>query len=287
MRKWIKELDRVLRGEATRLEELQQAELQIPLVGLAVVILLLAAIYGICMGIYALVRPDGPMLQQCFSTMLKVPALYFLTLLVTFPSLYVFNALVGSRLRAITVLKLLVASLAINITVLASLGPIVAFFSISSTSYPFMLLLNVLVFTVSGMLGLLFLLQTLDRIDRAKRRPEFQPSPIPPSGEQKLAQQSASDSSVLAVEPGQNSDVIKAEIAEPPGALDRLDDHVLGKHVKTVFTCWVVVFGLVGSQMSWVLRPFIGAPGTPFEIFRKRGSNFFEAVFHTLGNFFS
>ena len=46
-------------------------------------------------------------------------------------------------------------------TVLASLGPIVAFFSLSTTSYPFMLLFNVAVFSVSGVLGLTFLLQTL------------------------------------------------------------------------------------------------------------------------------
>ena len=35
---------------------------------------------------------------QLFASAVKVPALFFLTLAVTFPSLYVFNALVGSRL---------------------------------------------------------------------------------------------------------------------------------------------------------------------------------------------
>ncbi len=54
--------------------------------------------------------------------------------------------------------------------------------------------------------------------------------------------------------------------------------HILGRHVKTVFYIWVIVFGLVGSQMSWVLRPFIGDPNQPFSLFRPKGSNFFEAV---------
>jgi hypothetical protein len=271
MWKLIKDLDQVLRGEATRPEALEEAKLQIPLGGLTIVILVLAVVYGICMGFYALFRPDGPMLRQWLATTIKLPALFFLTLLVTFPSLYVFNALIGSRLSLSTVLRLLVASLAINTAVLASLGPIVAFFSVSSESYSFMVLLNVAMFSVSGLLGLLFLLQTLDRIDRTLKRTSSPSGDLPATG---------SDA-------GQSPEYIRAEVVETPGALDRLDDHVLGKHVKAVFTCWIVVFGFVGAQMGWVLRPFIGAPGSPFQIFRPRGSNFFEAVFHTIRTFFS
>jgi len=40
-----------------------------------------------------------------------------------------------------------------------------------------------------------------------------------------------------------------------------------------------VVFGLVGAQMAWMLRPFIGNPNSPFTLIRSRESNFFEAVF--------
>jgi hypothetical protein len=53
---------------------------------------------------------------------------------------------------------------------------------------------------------------------------------------------------------------------------------VLGRHVKTVFRCWVVLFGLVGAQMGWVLRPFIGNPDQPFAWLRPKHSNFFEAA---------
>ena len=88
---------------------------------------------------------------------------------VTFPSLYVFNALVGSRLTLRVILQLLVASLAVNLAVLASMGPIVGFFSFSTTSWPFMVLLNVLVYTISGLLGMVFLLQTLQRLSIAER----------------------------------------------------------------------------------------------------------------------
>ena len=42
--------------------------------------------------------------MQLVATTVKVPALFYLTLIVTFPSLYVFNALVGSRLTITSVL---------------------------------------------------------------------------------------------------------------------------------------------------------------------------------------
>jgi hypothetical protein len=67
--------------------------------------------------------------------------------------------------------------------------------------------------------------------------------------------------------------------------LDAIDENVLGPHVRLVFTTWVIIFGLVGAQMSWVLRPFIGDPSQPFQWFRHRESNFFEAfvnLFRTL-----
>jgi hypothetical protein len=144
-------------------------------------------------------------------------------------------------------------------SVLASLGTIVAFFSLSTTSHPFMVLTNVVVFAVSGTLGLLFLLQTLHRLTIAT----LPPPETPPD------------------EPGEPGQV------RPPGALDQLEGQVLGPHVKTVFRCWVVLFGLVGAQMGWVLRPFIGDPNLPFQFLRGRQSNFFLGVMQAVAGLFS
>ena len=60
-----------------------------------------------------------------------------------------------------------------------------------------------------------------------------------------------------------------------------------GRHTRSVFACWVIVFALVGAQMGWVLRPFIGDPTR-----RSRGSasgksNFFEAVMNAIGTLFT
>ena len=166
----LTELDRLLRGEVTHTASLERGAIDVDPLRLSLVAIVLSMIYGSCMGTFALFSGRSASMMQVLASMLKVPALFFLTLLVTLPSLYVFNALVGSRLTVSAVVRLLVASLGVIVAVLASLGPIVAFFSVSTTSYPFILLFNVVIFGVSGTLGMLFLLQTLHRLTLARPR---------------------------------------------------------------------------------------------------------------------
>jgi hypothetical protein len=272
----IKQLDRILRGEATRLQELKDGQIDVSARGLAIVLLVLGTLYGLCMGLFAIVDggADGAVRwQQLLASTLKVPLLFFLTLLVTFPSLYVFNALVGSRLTVLSALRLLVAAMGVMLAVLASLGTIIAFFSVSTTSYPFMVILNVVVFAISGVLGLAYLLQTLHRLTLSQ---EPRPTP-PPLPREPLPADDDTD-----IEPADPATEPMPIIIRPPGALDRPDDRVPERHVKTVFQIWVIVFALVGAQMAWVLRPFIGNPNLPFTWFRSRGSNFFQSVWDTL-----
>lgn len=292
MWRWWNDLDQILRGEATRLPALRRGSVEAPVGGLTFVLVVLAMVYGLCMGTFAVFRLGGSASLQLVASTVKVPLLFLLTLVVTFPSLYVFNALVGSRLVIGSVLRLLVASLAVTVTVLASLGPIVAFFSVSTTSYPFMVLLNVAVFTVAGSLGASFLLQTLHRLSL------IVPEPAPPPdlemvGEEKAGRAEAHAGTPGTAKPWSISGSQKAGRAEAgagtllPGALERIDDRALSRHVKAVFRCWVVLYGLVGAQMGWVLRPFIGNPAVPFTWFRARESNVFGGILQALANLFS
>ena len=41
---------------------------------------------------------------------------------------------------------------------------------------------------------------------------------------------------------------------------------------------WLVLYGFVGSQLGWTLRPFFGAPGEQFSLFRDLDSNFYSHV---------
>ena len=296
---WMKQLDRLLRGDATQLSNLRRGIIDVSPEGMTIIILALGAIYGACMGSYAIFQTKGASGLQMLATIGKVPLLFLLTVLVTFPSLYVFNALVGSRLSLSSVFRLIIATVAVMTAILASIGPIVAFFSVSTTSYPFMLLLNVGVFLTSGFLGLRFLLSTLHRLTMVQDE-EIESSTRSEEIALQLAAQSSQTQSAPTIpawnEPVSDkpaplpvvpvANVSQKNVASRNGALER-QQQPLGRSVMTVFYTWILVFGLVGSQMSWVLRPFLGHPDKDFVLFAARESNFFEAVFNLLSGVLS
>lgn len=52
---------------------------------------------------------------------------------------------------------------------------------------------------------------------------------------------------------------------------------------KWLLIFWMFVYAFVGSQMAWTIRPFIGAPNTPFELFRQLGGNFYTNILYSIG----
>jgi hypothetical protein len=252
---WFSELDELLRGDKARALLESQGTSAIRLgacVGAAVV---LGVAYGLFMGLYAMMTRTPACWEQLLCTAIKVPALFLCTLVVTFPSLYVFSALLGARLRFLDVLRVLVAAITLNLCVLAAFGPITGFFTISTTSYAFMKLLNVVFFAVSGGLGLGFLVRVLRRLeDRAGK--------VQGSG---------------AAGPG-----VPPALPIPPVPGDTSG----GSPANQVLVIWLIVYALVGAQMGWVLRPFIGDPAQPFHFFRAREANIFIDVVRSLGELF-
>ncbi len=258
MRKFIADIDRLLRGGFTEREELESGNLRVPIRTLATTGLILGGLYGAFMGLFTLMRGGPGSAMQIVATTLKVPLLFLLTLAVTFPSLYVFSALTRSRLFASSTLRLLLAAVAINLAVLASFGPITGFFTLSTTSYAFMIVLNVVFFGTAGLIGISFLRKALRVVFAPARPPRPAPTPPPPV-----------DEAIATHPPAPRPPV--ASPADPAGL---------------VFRVWAILFGIVGAQMAWVLRPFVGAPGLPFEWFRARQSNFFAAVLSALRHLF-
>lgn len=50
----------------------------------------------------------------------------------------------------------------------------------------------------------------------------------------------------------------------------------VGKGTRTtILRSWLLLYGFVGMQLGWFLRPFFGAPGTKFELFRAVQGNFY------------
>ncbi|NEO83173.1 MAG: actin-binding WH2 domain-containing protein [Spirulina sp. SIO3F2] len=59
-------------------------------------------------------------------------------------------------------------------------------------------------------------------------------------------------------------------IAEP-------GSHLLRRR-KLIMQSWLCIYGLVGSQLGWTLRPFLGDPNQPFQLFHRLESNLFLHV---------
>lgn len=223
------DLDRLMRGDLTSPDALRAGRVDVSVPRLLGAALVCGAVFGLCLGLYSATSETPAGAWQLLSSMVKVPLLFLLTLLVTFPSLYVFATLAGSRLALGPTLRLLVAAVAVDLAVLASFGPVVAFFTLFTTSYAFIVLLDVGFFVVSGAVSLGFL------------------------------------SRAVSVLFGEATD----------GGSQR--------RARLVFRLWLLIYGVVGAQMGWLLRPFIGNPALEFVLFRhQRESSIFEALAHLL-----
>ena len=140
-------------------------------------------------------------------------------------------------------------------TVIASLGPIVGFFSLSSQSYPFILLLNVTICGLGGFLGMRLVVKTL-----AASQPE-------PEIRISEARQDSTDED------------------QPPALPDEPVVAPEGQSWKGILGIWMVLYVFVGTQLAWILRPFIGNPESPFVWFRGKSGSFIDTVLRALGDY--
>ncbi len=235
MHHWFAQLDGLLRAHRPPAEGLgEDGPNQAPRVPRRLLVLLLGGTYGFFMGWYALRTHGADGLRQLISSTVKVPLLFLFTLGVTFPSLYVFGVLTGSRLSFAQSVRMVGEWIVVILAVAASLGPILGFFTVSTESYAFIVLLNALLLGTAGLAGCLSLQRRLFQIE---------------------------------------STVSTDGMAQTP----------IRQTNALILTVWIVVFGIVGVQMGWVMRPFVGAPDQPFALFRATESNGFAAILRVIG----
>jgi hypothetical protein len=54
----------------------------------------------------------------------------------------------------------------------------------------------------------------------------------------------------------------------------------------TLLYIWIMLFGFVGTQLAWTLRPFFGSPGMHFSLYRDIDGNFYAEIFKTIAQLF-
>jgi hypothetical protein len=53
---------------------------------------------------------------------------------------------------------------------------------------------------------------------------------------------------------------------------------------RSLLIAWLAIYAFVGVQLGWVLRPFVGAPGSPVRFFREGAwGNAYVELWHLIG----
>jgi hypothetical protein len=208
------------------------------------------AIYGGIIGAF-----HSPI--QVISSAIKLPALYLITLLICLPTLYIFNVLFGSKQSIGQHFTFLLTAVSVIAILLCSFAPVTLFFLITVNDYEFFLLLNVAIFTLTGIIGVSFLYQVMKPTADICKSQSFA--------------NSSTDEGFLVNSTEQNFTISSTEQSV--------------KVRTNILRFWLVLYGFVGTQLGWTLRPFFGSPGQQFELFRAREGSFFSAVFNTIVHF--
>src|SRR5438067_12799335 len=57
---------------------------------------------------------------------------------------------------------------------------------------------------------------------------------------------------------------------------------VYPRKALTIMRAWAVLFGFVGIQLAWSLRPFLGDRNRPFQVFGSYQGNFYAAIIYAV-----
>jgi hypothetical protein len=215
----------------------------------------------VALACYGLVLGFSNGVLQALASAIKLPVLFFLTLVICLPTLYLFNLLFGARLSVRQALAIILTAFTVTACLTLAFAPISLFFLISAPSYSFFKLLNVAILILTGAVGLKFLIEGMRSMNKLALRDQ-------------IAQHAAR----MAEQAEQAEETEAAEVVAPPPVERPVSMGLLNM--------WVVLYGFVGTQLAWTLRPFFGDPNMPFQIFRPIESNFYVNIVHTLMHMF-
>jgi hypothetical protein len=267
---------------------------------------------------YGIVLGASHSFAQAVSSAIKLPLLFLATLAICLPTLYLFNLIFGARLSMMQAVALIMVSITVISVLALAFAPISLFFLISADNYPFFKLLNVAILVLAAFVGLKFLTSGMATLNayQAAHSPavEETPAAAPTAA---VANGGGGDAEPVVAgllepaNPGRTavSTLPQAPVTLPhapvtlphaPVTLPHAPAVVLPRQVATpalvrtqqkpasmtLLYIWIALFGFVGTQLAWTLRPFFGSPNEPFEVFRNIEGTFYADIFRTIGHLF-
>lgn len=126
---------------------------------------------SVFLAVYGAVLGSTHSLFQALSSAVKLPLLFFATMLICIPTLYVFSVLFGSNQRVNQSIALVLSALTMMSVLLLSFASITFFFMLTTSGYQFFKLLNVFFFTIAGIIGMSLLSQGMALISTSDQQP--------------------------------------------------------------------------------------------------------------------
>ena len=265
---------------------------------------------GIALACYGAVLGSFHGWQMALTSAVKLPLLFLVTLAICLPTLYLFNLVFGARLSVRQSLALVMVALTVTAMLAVAFAPISLFFLITAPDYGFFKLLNVAILALSALVGLRFLTGGMRVLNehgllapakppwssrqRRPRRPPLPrcpaatPAPVPANGSGGSHDTDRARAGTRAAPPVVPPGYMLTPIAHqhqqrpvrPPKPAQPTPPSM------TLLYVWILLFGFVGTQLAWTLRPFFGSPGMKFSLYRDIDGNFYAEIFRTLSNLF-
>ncbi|WP_239133477.1 hypothetical protein [Rugosimonospora africana] len=272
---------------------------------------------GISLALYGAVLGASYGWQQALSSFVKLPLLFLVTLCICLPTLYLFNLVFGARLSVVQAVALILVAITVTAVLTLAFAPISLFFLVTAQSYAFFKLLNVAILMLSAIVGLRFLIAGMRALNEyqemksftaatkqtpveAAPAPALVPVPVGVNGAVPVGTEHAPPE-VVAAAVAQPAPVVSAVPmpAQPPMVPPALAAVPFGQqpfprpvpppHAQPrqasmgLLYIWILLFGFVGTQLGWTLRPFFGDPGQPFGLFRHLSGTFYGDILNTIG----
>jgi hypothetical protein len=275
----------------------------------------------VSLAVYGAVLGASNSWAQALSSFVKLPLLFLATLAICLPTLYLFNLVFGARLSVRQSLALVMVALTVTAMLALAFAPISLFFLITAPDYGFFKLLNVAILALSALVGLRFLtggMRVLNEhgllspttpavpVSPAPAGAGSIPAPVPYAGNtpgpDAAAGHTPAPSAAASHTPAPSAAAgnppvpyaagngTAVQVAAPPVPAARPHVRVAPAEAHapsmTLLYVWILLFGFVGTQLAWTLRPFFGSPGMKFSLCREINGNFYAEIIHTIAHLF-
>jgi len=179
----------------------------------------------LCFAIFGFMIGTSHSPLQGIMSAIKLPALFYMTGAICFPTLYIFLALFGVKLSLKGLSHFCIIAISIMSVILIAFAPVSLFFLIVGTHYEVYKLLNVGMMAVAGISGIYIFKQYI-----LSTTPENWP---------------------------------------------------VESRTRAIFfiKSWLLMFGLIGSNLGFAISPIFGDPSVEFIAFTEADQNFFSHLF--------